>query len=1034
MLFMLVRGLTFGITMLYFISYVLLFYAIRFDRKINLTIQVMRFLYTYYTFILLFPCLQIFLFDVLCNTDLLTSLNETCRQGTHLLFWIMGFMGLIAAIFMTILKHWYSMNSRFDKNNAFAGENKKFEIIFTIIKSLLALLTALQVEGSEFKRFYVSIIFILSFFFMIGFIYYMPYTKKMVEYFCLAWIALFFTQNLTMVVYLIVAENEDWYISVHFAIYLIVITPTVLTIYLKRQDYLRNNRNIRSTAELIRQTYLYLNFNKKSGMLSRDEVVHRGVMQEHIRNCSLATCFCKQKKLFDPKKGRYISSANWLEHRNISMKLLIRAHLETRIRTNTKDADLLLLYAEFLFNKFRNTHLALYQVTKVSELGRFLSPSTKYKLFKLFYTITDYIQARNEETMDKNLEIENVIWIEDQFNLVIGNMRKIVQISLKFWGSLNSKEIHLHALNEKAQQLIDIVDQTTSLWNPLKPYLEKQKKMKYFYNWYLKDFLNRKLFFSEEDLENILEEDNVSVHSTDFINALKNDSVVFQEDSCVIQISGSSANLGKIIKMNKAIYLVFGYEKIELEGASVNILMPSAIARHHNGYIEEFVKTGESRVLYNQRLSYARHKRGYIFPIWIIVKQLSDAKGEVQYVGLLRPMRVSKEDESNYLLVNDFGEIQGVSKRLCQELHIDPVFASQSKINILMLAPKLIKSLGIDRLIDYHSIQNQQQENKFITSQQSNKESFNSTNGFAKMKSFESQQGRERFILKSNTIDYANQQAPTTPKNSHNIIPKFSEIAILNNNKEELTWDEIIELDQDDFKQLENDRKAKQHGEESEKILEFTLRIPKKLEKFMLEFKEDIQKYSNRFSNKKVLYNALSYKDSIRESTKSKDTEKLSRIFGKASAKKPSQSFQTSAPPRTHSEDPTICFEDYIHLLKKVSKQIITSPKEKKIFLIRAIISTNFHAYSKNPIKALKILSIHNQLENNSVSDLDDQGNEMLKSKNFSNNGSVNSPKHAKTTQLTNKTEVLNIRNSIQISYFKYQLTDCPGDFYSNFS
>lgn len=989
-LFMIVRGVAFGITVIYLISYIILYCGEKFNRQFKLATQMMRFLYTYYNFILLFPCLQIFLFDLLCNSTVLTSLHETCRQGGHLLFWIMGFTGLAAAIFMTILKHWYSMNSRFDKKNAFAGENKKFEIIFTVIKFFLAFLTALEYQSMDFKRLYVAMIFVLSLIFVVAFIYYMPYTKKMVEYFCFTWIVLFFAENFTMVVYLIAAETEDWYISIHFVIYFIVMFLTLLFLYFKRQDYLLYNKKVKSTAELIRQTYLYLKFNQASSILSKDEILFRGIMEDHVNNCNNVSCFCKQHELYDPKKGKYISFENRYEHRSVSLKFLVRTILENRIRMHPKDADLLLLYAEFLFNKFRNTHLALYQIMKISELGRHLSPTSKYKLFKLFHTISEYIHTRNEEAMDNYLEIENAIWVEEQFGTVLDYMKRVIQTALGFWGHLHSKEIDLNVLNEKAQNLIGIVDQTTGMWAPLKPYLDKQKKMKYFYNWYLKDFLNKKLFLSEEDLENILEEDNVSVHSSDFINSLKNDNVIFQEDSCIVQISGNAASMGKILKTNKAIEQVFGYQKTELEGALVNNLMPSLIAQNHQKYMEDFVDTGRSSLLYNQKLTYAKHKKGYIFPVWIIVKQLSDAKGEVQYVGLLRPMRVSKEEESHYLLLDDLGEIQGMSKRLCHDLQIDPVFASQSNLNILMLAPKLIKWMAFSKLAGSDNLCLPRREHQSDTLQLENGIS-NNSDAFARLKSIDSHpQSRRDSASGSPVINPIAKLAQFAAKNYRD-----SGLARLASNiqrkQDEITWDELIELDKEDFNQENHDHKAAQDDEESDKIVEFTLRIPKKLSRFLKEFEEEKNKFSNKLPNKRIFhYPSVVHADSRKESLKNGEAENTSRIFAKSHAKKQSSNLQMLNFSKSPFAGGVTNLEGYIHSLKKISHQVITTPKEKNIFSVKATIKADYYGHSRDPIICLKILSIQNHREEEELT-LDQQESEMQKSKKNNYEGSVNS-------------------------------------------
>ena len=39
----------------------------------------------------------------------------------------------------------------------------------------------------------------------------------------------------------------------------------------------------------------------------------------------------------------------------------------------------------------------------------------------------------------------------------------------------------------------------------------------FFYNWYLKDFIQRKVIISEEEAEELFDQENYSVHSADFV-------------------------------------------------------------------------------------------------------------------------------------------------------------------------------------------------------------------------------------------------------------------------------------------------------------------------------------------------------------------------------------------------------------------------------------------------------------------------------------------------------------------------------------
>mmetsp|Transcript_16976 Transcript_16976/g.14864 ORF Transcript_16976/g.14864 Transcript_16976/m.14864 type:complete len:102 (-) Transcript_16976:323-628(-) len=100
----------------------------------------------------------------------------------------------------------------------------------------------------------------------------------------------------------------------------------------------------------------------------------------------------------------------------------------------------------------------------------------------------------------------------------------------------------------------------------------------FYYNWFLKDFVHKKIIISEEEADELFDEETFSVHSADFINLMKTDNTIFQDDSSVIHMSGNSSDLGKIINMNKATTKIFGYTRDELLNGNIGELMPKIFA------------------------------------------------------------------------------------------------------------------------------------------------------------------------------------------------------------------------------------------------------------------------------------------------------------------------------------------------------------------------------------------------------------------------------------------------------------------------
>ena len=67
---------------------------------------------------------------------------------------------------------------------------------------------------------------------------------------------------------------------------------------------------------------------------------------------------------------------------------------------------------------------------------------------------------------------------------------------------------------------------------------------------------------------------------------------------------------GLIQTMNPAADRMFGYERGEVSGRNVNMLMPAPYREEHDGYIERYVSTGERRIIGIGREALALRKDG----------------------------------------------------------------------------------------------------------------------------------------------------------------------------------------------------------------------------------------------------------------------------------------------------------------------------------------------------------------------------------------------------------------------------------------
>ena len=72
---------------------------------------------------------------------------------------------------------------------------------------------------------------------------------------------------------------------------------------------------------------------------------------------------------------------------------------------------------------------------------------------------------------------------------------------------------------------------------------------------------------------------------------------------------------GLILSFSAAAVRMFGYSEAELLGENISLLMPSPDRERHDHYLENYLATGERRIIGIGRITTARRRNGVAFPI-----------------------------------------------------------------------------------------------------------------------------------------------------------------------------------------------------------------------------------------------------------------------------------------------------------------------------------------------------------------------------------------------------------------------------------
>ena len=107
-----------------------------------------------------------------------------------------------------------------------------------------------------------------------------------------------------------------------------------------------------------------------------------------------------------------------------------------------------------------------------------------------------------------------------------------------------------------------------------------------------------------------------------------------------------------IIQMaNQAASGLFGYEKEEMQGQNVSILMPAPHQKQHDGYLSNYLHTGMGKIIGVGREVEGLRKDGGRFPFKLGVSRV-ELEGKILFAGVIHDLTEQKRAEARILHLN----------------------------------------------------------------------------------------------------------------------------------------------------------------------------------------------------------------------------------------------------------------------------------------------------------------------------------------------------------------------------------------------
>lgn len=132
---------------------------------------------------------------------------------------------------------------------------------------------------------------------------------------------------------------------------------------------------------------------------------------------------------------------------------------------------------------------------------------------------------------------------------------------------------------------------------------------------------------------------------------------------------------GRILSFSAAAERMFGFAEAEVLGENVSMLMPSPDREKHDGYLSNYMGTGERKIIGIGRVTTARHREGYTFPIELSVGEARIGDERI-FTGFIRDLTERQHTElrlqdlqSELAHVGRVSEVGTLASALAHELN-----------------------------------------------------------------------------------------------------------------------------------------------------------------------------------------------------------------------------------------------------------------------------------------------------------------------------------------------------------------------------
>jgi len=465
----------------------------------------------------------------------------------------------------------------------------------------------------------------------------------------------------------------------------------------KSSVLLRSPDEQKSPNLMIKEIIVLCNLLKKNDSDTQNIILLKGFIDRHNNLCK--NCHCPLKNIISENANKKVShkirqlkpaistNINSTEANKSLMLEYINNEFLSCTQKFTNHVSLRLEFALFMIENMKNYFGAFQELDKCEKLN----PGF-VEQFQIFYFRQIIKDAQFSRYDSKGMSVSASMEYDYVFKSFTKKMEKVGLLHAQLWSLLGEESPDLSKVQKAGFQILHYIDNITKLWQKMQQIATNiPKSLKLYANFNIFVLNDKEAYKTFVAKANDYSLTHANINKYKIFSQSMGDRCNFAADgTACLFISGQQGTLGVISDCNFAACREFGYQKVDLLGKQMSILIPEIAVKYHYDFMRKANKLDALDLNV-----YGLHRTGYIFPIALKIVDSPNLLNGSNFIVMIYIDKASATSEVAHLIVDRNFVIKNISETAASLLELTPQLILHNNILFTYLASTL-QSLEFD--------------------------------------------------------------------------------------------------------------------------------------------------------------------------------------------------------------------------------------------------------------------------------------------------------------------------------------------------